>query len=706
MRRIPIAILLIALSYALLGPADYSGIDNKRSPGYAPGHIIVKYRSNLDSHQIKAAQSRAGVSGRELSGRIHLVSIAPGKSVAQSIAEAESDPDVEYAEPNYVRSVSLVPDDPLYSSQWALTDIDASGAWDVTTGSCSVTIAVIDTGVNSHHPDLALNMSGGWDFCDNDSQPMDVYGHGTRMAGVAAGRGNNGTGISGVSWKNSIMPLRAGDSQGVLYVDKIVEAIDYAIANGARIISASYAGTSYSNAEYEAMSRAAAAGLLFVAAAGNQASNLDCCPVYPASYNLSNMISVASVNSSGRLSSFSNYSPSRVHVAAPGEGILSTSHVVSEAFSAGFDESSGGWTLDNWQRSSVRSYSQYYSLTNSIDAGQYRNNTAATAVSPEISLAGAAGCRLYFQVCGSSELNCDYLAVETSVDGGGSWSSRPMFVDQDGVTSEYPRLSGSTLNKWIAAYVDLSEFDGSGSFRFRFKFTSDAVNTDEGFYIDDIRIIYGSGLEGYRTGSGTSFSAPHVAGLAGLIWSKYPAYSASQVKNVILNSVTIIDSLKGKIYTGGKINAGSALNNPEPDTVFVPSSVDAQSDDCSSSDTTAAGSEGGGGGGCFIATAAYGSPLEPQVLKLRSFRDRVLARSRAGRWFIRNYYRYSPPVADFIRQSELIRTAVRDVLFPAVAVSWFLFLPAWQLAVIAGFMLLVLLISIARKSGIFSVYRR
>ncbi len=704
MRRISCAILLIALSYALLGPASYSGIEDKERLGYAPDRIIVKYKSHLDTNQIKAAQDRAGVSGRELTGRIHLVSINPGKSIAQSIAEAESDPDVEYAEPNYVRCVSLVPDDPLYSSQWALADIEASGAWDVTTGSSGVTIAIIDTGVNSHHPDLAMNMTSGWDFCDDDSQPMDVYGHGTKMAGVAAGRGNNETGISGVSWKNSIMPLRAGNSQGELYVHEIVQAIDYAIANGAKIISASYAGTAYSNAEYEAMSRAAAAGLLFVAAAGNQGSNLDCCPVYPASYGLSNMISVASVNSGGKLSSFSNYSPSRVHVAAPGESIWSTSHVVSEAFSAGFDASAAGWTLDNWQRSSIRSFSRDYSLTNSIDAGKYRGNMSATAVSPEINLSGAAGCKLYFQIYGSSELNCDYLAVETSVDGGNLWSSRPMLIDQDGVTSEYPRLSGSTLNKWITAYVDLSSFDGSGSFRFRFKFTADAVNTDEGFFIDDIRITYGSGLEAYRRGSGTSFSTPHVAGLAGLIWSKYPAYSVAQVKNVIINSVTKIDSLKGKVYSGGKINASKALNNPDPDSVFAPDSADIQSEPCGSSGAIASSS--GGGGGCFIATAAFGSPLEPQVLKLRNFRDRVLARSWAGRQFIRLYYRYSPPAADFIRKSELLRTAARVALFPVVAASWFLLLTAWQLGAIISLLLFALFIYLVRKSGFFSVFRR
>lgn len=690
MKRIPFAIVLIVLSYSLTGPANYSGIEGKEGLGYAPDRIIIKYKSHLNTREIKSAQSRTGLAVRELTSHIHAVSISPGKSIAQSIAEAECNPDVEFAEPDYIRKISTVANDPYYPSQWALADIEASRAWDLTTGDGGIKIVIIDTGVNVNHPDLVPNIIDGWDFVDNDNWAMDVYGHGTKMAGVASGRGNNGIGISGVSWNSSIMPLRAGNASGELYVSAIVQAIDYAVASGAKIISASYAGSTYSSAEYESMSHAAVAGLLFVAAAGNDGANLDCCPVYPAAYNLPNLITVASVNPEGKLSSFSNFSMSRVHLAAPGERIWSTSHSIREVYSASFDESDGGWTLDKWIRTSSHSYSPGYSLSNSIDNGRYENNVSATAVSPAISLVGAAGSRLHYEFCGSSELNCDFLSVDVSVNGG-AWSSRTIYVNN----VPFTRLSGSTLNTWKLAYVDLGEFDGQSSVRFRLHFTSDGVNTDEGFFIDNIKIMAGATAAGtYGSGSGTSFSAPHVAGLAGLIWSKYPAYSAEQVKNVIFNSVTKSSSLKGVVFTGGKMNAFQALNNPKPDTVFQPTVAELQSAaSCSSSVTSSGGGGGGGGGGCFIATAAFGSPLEPQVMTLRNFRDNVLARSEAGRQFIRIYYRYSPAVAELIKKSDLLRTAARNLLLPFVAFSHILLLSAWQLCtiilVIITFVLLI-----------------
>jgi len=694
MRRILFVILLIVLSYSLTGPANYSGIEDKESLGYAPDKIIVKYKSHLNTSDIRSVQARAGFNARELTTHIHVVSVNPGKSITQSIAEAENDPDVEYAEPDYLRSVSIVPDDPYYSNQWALADIETPGAWDLSQGDPSVKIAIIDTGINMNHPDLVLNIYDGWDFVDNDNWAMDMNGHGTKVAGLAAARGNNGIGISGVSWGSAIMPLRAGNGQGQLFVSNIVQAIDYAVSHGARIINASYAGTAYSNAEYEAMSRAAAAGLLFVAAAGNYGYNLDCCPVYPAAYGLNNLITVASVNSSGLLSGFSDYGPTKAHVAAPGERLYSTTYPISEVFGASFSAGSSGWTLDKWSLSGAHSYSPGYSLSNSIENGKYQNNMYATAVSPSIDLTGAAGCRLQFELYGSSELNCDYLTVEVSVNGG-LWSSRPISINN----VSQPSISGSTLNTWKLAYVDFGEFDGKTSVKFRFTFTSDGVNTDEGFFIDDVKIMAFASRDGsYGTGSGTSFSAPQVAGLAALIWSKYPAYSADQVKNVIYNSVSKTESLKGKIYTGGRINAYRALSSPDPDTIYQPNASDMQNaPSCGSSAGTASGGGGdGGGGGCFIATAAFGSAMEPHVIELRKFRDKVLARFEAGRQFIRLYYRYSPPAANFISKSELMKTAIRDILLPVVIASQILLMPAWQLGIMA-LLVIVLMPFIIRR---------
>lgn len=313
---------------AVYHPADYHFLcalrrsnlrrTGKERPGYATNHIIVKYKTHLDSKQVNSAQARIGNKLHELDPHTRLVSVDPGKPITQSIAEAQCDPDVEYAEPDYIRHSSVIPNDPYYQKQWGLADMSAPEAWSINSGSSSVIIAIIDSGVNSNHPDLAPNTSAGWDFINDRSGAMDMFGHGTAVAGIAAGRGNNGTGISGTSWGSRIMPLRASDFLGEFTSSTTVMAIDYAISRGAKIISASYSGEGYSQSEYEAISRANSAGVLFVASAGNNAWNLDSRPVYPAAYGLPNMITVASVDPDGNLSSFSNCGVCKVHLAAPG----------------------------------------------------------------------------------------------------------------------------------------------------------------------------------------------------------------------------------------------------------------------------------------------------------------------------------------------------------------------------------------------------
>lgn len=185
----------------------------------------------------------------------------------------------------------------------------------------------------------------------------------------------------------------------------------------------------------------------------------------------------------------------------------------------------------------------------------------------------------------------------------------------------------------------------------------------------------------YGSVSGTSFAVPHVSGLAGLIWSEYPGYTAAQVKNVIFNSISKTDGLKGKVYTGGKINAYKALSSPEPHTVFQPTAAELES--ASACSGPAGGGGGGSGGGCFIATAAFGSAMEPRVMELRRFRDKVLSRSETGRQFIRLYYRHSPAIAGFISKSELLKAASRDILFPVVIASHLILMPSSQLVLLA-----------------------
>ena len=269
---------------------------------------------------------------------------------------------VEYIEPNFVYRAFAIPNDTSFSSLWGLRntgqsgglngfDIDVLEVWDTLTGSDNMVVGVIDTGVDYAHPDLAANIwtnpgeiaengvdddaNGviddvhGYNAITGSGDPMDDYNHGTHCAGTIAGVGNNNTGVTGVMWQAKILPLKFLNSQGSGYTSDAVKAVNYAVALkkkgvNIRVLSNSWGGGGFSQALSDAIQAANDEGIVFVAAAGNSASNNDFVPAYPASYRLDNVIAVAAVDRNGRLASFSNYGGQSVHVAAPGVEILST----------------------------------------------------------------------------------------------------------------------------------------------------------------------------------------------------------------------------------------------------------------------------------------------------------------------------------------------------------------------------------------------
>lgn len=285
---------------------------------------------------------------------------------------------VEYAEPNFrielddpiqktsPRDLKLrepagdIPNDPMFGEQWALNnlgqdggkdraDLDALKAWMTTKGSDEIVVAVLDSGVDFTHEDLRENMwfrpdsvpaysddelgtfndLNGYNGTDSIADPMDDNGHGTHCAGIIGAEGDNGIGVSGINWKVKIMPLKFLGRGGFGSTDDAIEAINYAIDRkqkgvNVRIISASWGSTSRSKALEDAIRAAGDAGILFVAAAGNDGSDNDRRPHYPSNYDLPNVISVAALDRSDNLASFSNYGVKTVHVAAPGKEILST----------------------------------------------------------------------------------------------------------------------------------------------------------------------------------------------------------------------------------------------------------------------------------------------------------------------------------------------------------------------------------------------
>jgi subtilisin family serine protease len=265
---------------------------------------------------------------------------------------------IEYAQPDVLVYADFIPDDPVFNEQWALhntgqsggtpgADINAPEAWNITTGDTNIVVGVIDTGIDYLHPDLAQNIwtnwdeipgngidddnNGyiddvhGWDFFNNDNDPMDDYhSHGTHVAGIIGAVGNNIAGVAGVAWKVRLMPLKFIGSAGWGILSAELSAIEYAIDNNAKITNNSYRQNYYQQAERDAIYSADTAGMLFIAAAGNDAINADIIPQYPASYDLENIISVAAADRYGELASFSNWGMNNVDLVAPGKDIIST----------------------------------------------------------------------------------------------------------------------------------------------------------------------------------------------------------------------------------------------------------------------------------------------------------------------------------------------------------------------------------------------
>ncbi|GEM_PF-3499834 len=366
-------IYLLFFSIAIIIPSSAN------NPEYIPSQLIVRFNPDLFnndqelndlSSQLHAEYNATVLENSTILGipGAQLIRLPDNVTVEEATIWYRNNSSILFAEPNYIRTIplpvppsvkeepnftnesskintltvrlaSVYPNDPYFSKQWYLNTIQIPPTWDITKGSDSVIIAVLDTGVNYNHPEFVGNIwvnpkeipnnnldddqNGfiddlhGWDFAYNDNSPLDDYGHGTMIASIIGSKGNNFEGLAGMMWNVKIMPIKIFTPYSYAISDEI-KGINYARMNGAKIIVCSFSGEYYIS-EQTAIEQAQ--DLLFVCAAGNDGIDADKIPIYPASYSYSNIMSVAATDENDDLCYFSNYGQNRVDVGAPGINI-------------------------------------------------------------------------------------------------------------------------------------------------------------------------------------------------------------------------------------------------------------------------------------------------------------------------------------------------------------------------------------------------
>lgn len=554
---------------------------------FKPGEILVKLRKGVSFHQLQLQNSsetrnlemvKQFSTLSQLRGQDYLLLKMADLGSISACAAADSLlvlPGVEAVSLNYTRRLFRVPNDPLFDRQWGLhntgqkalitagavgADINALDAWDSSTGSGDVVIAVMDTGVDYLHEDLRENMwinpgeipgNGidddgnnyiddvyGYDFAadlagHNDGDPMGIESHGSHVAGIIAAKGNNGIGVAGVCWDAGIMAIkvfRPTTPEPYIYLSDEIEAFEYIVKmkTGYNVnvaaINCSYGGTNFSAPEKDAIEEAGNAGIIVCAAAGNGGDdgvgdNNDQTPLYPASYDLPNIISTAATDANDQLAGFSNYGVNSVDIAAPGAEIKSTT-LMGQGDGSAYIEAYGNvifaipMTYSGYTAQITRAV---YSCGKGQNAGDF-----PAVVSGNIALIER-GNNTFAEKAANAQ-NAGAVAV----------------IIYNNIEGDFLGTLGAAGN-WLPVLA-VSRANGLGLL---------------GMGNGTPTITFENMVTNYGFSDGTSMAAPMVSGAVGLMASRYPQDDAGMRVLRVLLGAKPLPSLQNRVRNGARLNIGS-----------------------------------------------------------------------------------------------------------------------------------------------------
>ena len=594
------AFLTLILSVFIFGNviAESQQVFKKQPPKikakFVEGEILVRFKPNT---KVQAQQSiivnHGGRSVKSISKVMNIskIKLQLGGDVNVAVEAYRSNPNIEYAQPNYIYYANALPNDTNFSQLWGLKntaqiisnstyttnnpgtsgyDISAESAWDQITDCRSAVVAVLDTGINYTHQDLTANMwdgsaagypNHGYDFIDNDNDPMPTGAkedHGTHMAGIIGAAGNNSSGVTGVCWQSKIMSVRVLGPTGSGTTVGVIQGIEFAADQGASVINMSLGSEGafdplFSNAITYARDR----DVVVVVASGN--GGFDAVSddndglgddgdfstiIKPCNFSQYNLVCVAALDQSYSLASFSNYGVTSVDIGAPGTNILS-----SYAGQKLTDDFTSGWLTvgSSWANDTCASYTTLSNPGNWCSGGTYELNLD-DRVYKSFNLTEALTAELSYIMSVNTEANFDIFSTAMKSSGGDPFTGGgTILLQTSGSTFEFDNNDISLCN--------------TSTCTIGFRLTSDnsIVSTGVGIYNFEIRTLQ-TNSSSYYSNDGTSMAAAYVAGIATMIRAFNPGYTYSQTLEAIKNGGQYVAALSGKTTSSRAANAMGSLS--------------------------------------------------------------------------------------------------------------------------------------------------